>query len=48
MTERPHVTSEWNLRPSTCYSKNKIWRPCWPIFKQSKRKARKSVDLDGM
>jgi len=40
------------LRPSTCNLKYKIWRPCWRILKQNKRKARKSVDairnnLDG-
>jgi len=32
------------LRPSTCNLKYKIWRPCWRILKQNKRKARKSVD----
>jgi len=34
----------WNLRPSTCNLKHKIWRPCWRILKQNIPKARKSVD----
>ena len=41
-----------NLRSATCNLKYKIWRQCWCILKQNKRKASKSVDtmrnnLDG-
>ena len=47
-------TTVHNLRPSImkfaavymyCKLKYKIWRPCWHILKQNKRKARKSVDI---
>jgi len=53
---QPHAAAfdneVWGRPPSTCNVKYKIWRPCWRILKQNKRKARKSVDtvrnnLDG-
>jgi len=40
---RPHAAFDNEIcgRPHAIY---KIWRPCWRILKQNKRKARKSVD----
>ena len=43
---------QWNLRQSTWNLKYMIWRTCWRMLKQNKRKSKKSADtmrnnLDG-